>query len=105
MRAVRQVGSTGNFTCEFSCSLSKLEKVIPRVCVPFRYLITCFAACICPFDAVVEYFAKKIVIGAISGLVDIASQLSKPTRVWNRLFCFSCWASVMSVSSGIVSTA
>ena len=85
--AVIRCESIGNLTWELSVALSWLEKVIPKVRVPFKYLMTCLAARMWPLVALVVYLARKLVTGAISGRVEMASQLREPTRVCSVLFC------------------
>ena len=75
------VGSMGNFTKEFKSDRSVLLNTMPSVFVPLRYLMTHFAAWMWPLEALVVYCASMLVIGWMSGRVDIDNQLSEPTSV------------------------
>ena len=88
VRAVSWSDGIENFTKLCSVSLSVLEKDIPLVFILLRYLMTCLAWVTCPSVGREEYFARILVIGAISGLVDVESQLREPTI--DRYFCVRC---------------
>ena len=77
--------------------MSRLEKEILYVLEPLRYLRTCLACARCPLDGLDEYLARMLVIGAISGLVDVASQLSDPTMDWNFCVRYCCLEEGLSV--------
>ena len=55
-----------------------LWNAIPRVLVPFRYLIMRFAASICLRIALWLYFDRRLVSVAISGRVDVANHWRLP---------------------------
>jgi hypothetical protein len=68
--------------------------MIPLDFVPFKYLITCLTLSIC-FDVGFDvYLASKLVMVAMSGHVDIESQLRLPISV-----CILCWSLFCVVES------
>ena len=92
VRAVMRLAGIGNFRKLCRWSLSQLEKDMPKVLDPLRYLRTWFACARCPSEGLDEYLASMLVIGAISGLVDVASQLRDPTIDWNFCVRYCCLA-------------
>ena len=98
MASVRDMtddGGSGNFRNEVMCGFSVVVNSMPCSLVPFRYLITLFAAAMCPFDGFKVYLARMLVMVAMSGRVEIASQLRQPTSccmVWLLacLVAFDC---------------
>ncbi len=79
VKGVNFDGSTGNLTNDSSDFESLLEKRIPRFLVPLRYLMTCFAASMCPGEGLELYLAIIFVIVAMSGRVWVDNQLRHPT--------------------------
>ena len=60
--------------------LSSDVKVMPFVFVPLMYLTTQIAVSMWPCDGLWVYFARRATGVAMSGRVEIASQLRLPTR-------------------------
>ena len=68
-----------------SCSSSAEVNVSALFLVPIRYMMTCLAAVVCALVGSLEYLASRLVTVAISGLVEILSQLREPTIDWKCL--------------------
>ena len=85
VRDVTWVVGRGNFRNELISALAVVVNSMPCSLVPFKYLMTLFAASICPLEGLRVYFARRLVIVAMSGRVEIESQFRQPTNccmVW-----------------------
>ena len=91
MEVIRSLGR-GNLTNDSTLESVIVSKLMPRVLVPLRYLITRLTYRRWDLVAFVVYLASMLVIVAMSGRVDIESQVKQPIRT-----CIVCVFSEYSV--------
>ena len=70
--------ANGNLIYAARFLLLFVENTSPLVLVPLRYLSTRLAASMCPAEGEVTYLARRLVMVAISGHVDMLSHVSDP---------------------------
>ena len=97
-------GSRGNFTNDSREVLCCVVKQIPWCLVPFRYRTTLLTLSRWPLDGFAVYFARMLVMVAISGRVDMDNHVRQPISCCMRCFRRACASAFGRRLVGIEST-